>query len=135
MFAIDLESKTCSCTKWKLSGIPYVHSVSAMACQGNDVENYASEVYLTKTYATISSYVVNPISGPAFWPRTGKDKLLPPRKLKLSGRPKKMRRRELDKVVRRPKLALKRIRRFGNSSNLPNIMTRVIMRGNVQARL
>lgn len=49
-----------------------------MSCQGDEVEAYVSEAYHTQTLVNVYEQVVNPISGLAFWPRTGTPSLLPP---------------------------------------------------------
>ncbi|KAL3533520.1 hypothetical protein ACH5RR_007041 [Cinchona calisaya] len=42
--------------------------------------------------------VINPTNGPHAWERCDGNHILPPKKMKMSGRPKKARRRELDEV-------------------------------------
>ena len=65
-----------------------VHTISAITCQGEEVENYIFEHYHIAKHIKAYEPIVNPISGPNLWPKTGKEPSLLPKKLKFLGRPK-----------------------------------------------
>ncbi|XP_076954994.1 uncharacterized protein LOC143629667 [Bidens hawaiensis] len=48
--AVDLNSKTCSCRKWDLIGIPCKHVCSVAGFLGRNVELFVDECYLKETY-------------------------------------------------------------------------------------
>ncbi|KAI5653622.1 hypothetical protein M9H77_30809 [Catharanthus roseus] len=99
--------------KRELCSIQCVHSISAIAALREEVASYVDEKYHLITFAKVYEPVVNLISGPTFWPRTEKPKVLPPKKLKLPGRPKKCRREDPDEEAETSKLTTKRVLRFG----------------------
>lgn len=99
--------------KRELCSIQCVHSISAIAALREEVASYVDEKYHLITFAKVYEPVVNLISGPTFWPRTEKPKVLPPKKLKLPGRPKKCRRNDPDEVAGTSKSAIKRLSRVG----------------------
>ncbi|XP_075666037.1 uncharacterized protein LOC142635859 [Castanea sativa] len=81
--------RTCSCGSWDLTGIPCAHSIAALGYIGHTIEDYVHHCYsmesLTQTYGSC----VYPINGPKLWPQSGRETILPPKKIRQGGRPKK----------------------------------------------
>ena len=46
-YTVNLPSRSCTCRKWDLSGIPCRHAVSAIRENGMEVDDYISDYYLT----------------------------------------------------------------------------------------
>ena len=61
---------------------------------GHTIEDYVHHCYsmesLTQTYGSC----IYPISGPKLWPRSDRETILPPKKIRQGGRPKKKRKKE-----------------------------------------
>ncbi|XP_058756260.1 uncharacterized protein LOC131629496 [Vicia villosa] len=95
-FVVDLGKKSCSCNFWDLVGIPCRHAVAAIHKKVDDPIKYVSECYLRSTYLSCYNEVVTPINGQNKWPKTDAPEILPPLYKRGPGRPKKLRRREVD---------------------------------------
>ena len=65
---------------------------------GHTIEDYVHHCYsmesLTQTYGSC----IYPISGPKLWPRSDRETILPPKKIRQGGRPKKKRKKELGEL-------------------------------------
>ncbi|KAI5654052.1 hypothetical protein M9H77_31239 [Catharanthus roseus] len=88
--------------KWEPCGIACVHSVSAIAALGEEVESYGDGEHHLITFAKVYKPVVNLLP-----------KVLPLETLKLPGRPKKCRRKDPDEETRTSELATRRLSRVG----------------------
>ncbi|KAL3506591.1 hypothetical protein ACH5RR_031973 [Cinchona calisaya] len=97
-FFVDLEIGSCSCRKWELTGLSCSHAISGLAWKGLESEPYVSHYYSKTTYMQAYEPVISPIDGLEVCRDPSTDALLPPKKIELSGRPKKPRRREPDEV-------------------------------------
>ena len=97
-YTVDLVSRTCSCRKWDLSGIPCSHAYSAITLTDEEPETFVHDCYSKEAYMRAYSPVIGPMDGEELWPKANKGPLLPPEKIKLPGRPKKVRKREPDEV-------------------------------------
>ncbi|KAF3944005.1 hypothetical protein CMV_029486 [Castanea mollissima] len=91
-------NRTCSCGSRDLTGIPSAHSIVALGYIGHTIEDYVHRCYsmesLTQTYGSC----VYPINGPKLWPQSGRETILPPKKIRQGGRPKKKRKKELGEL-------------------------------------
>ncbi|XP_020530424.1 uncharacterized protein LOC110008266 [Amborella trichopoda] len=91
-YAIDLMQLTCSCRKWKLSGIPYGHAIAAINHMHMDPTVYCLKYftveYFRKAFETPFALVPDDIELTGIYNRT----VLPPRTTRLPDRPKKQRR-------------------------------------------
>ncbi|KAG6525668.1 hypothetical protein ZIOFF_015634 [Zingiber officinale] len=94
--SVDLLSRSCSCRKYDLTGIPCKHAVCAIWCKKDDPEAYVHPYYLVETYKRCYAARIMPINGPDLWPQCDLTPPLPPVYKENVGRPAKLRRRELD---------------------------------------
>ncbi|CDP18356.1 unnamed protein product [Coffea canephora] len=76
-FAVDLGSKTCTCRKWQLRGIP-------------------SPTYWKSTYMKSYEPMLNPINGPNLWAQVDLPPIRPPKYGKSPERPKKLKKKGPD---------------------------------------
>ncbi|GJU21168.1 crooked neck-like protein 1 [Tanacetum coccineum] len=97
---MDVVSMTCSCRKWKLTGIPCKHAVAAcwnMALNYRAApppETWVNPCYWLSTWKETYSYKIQPICGTNYWEKsTCPTTLLPPKHHVHVGRPKKKRKR------------------------------------------
>ncbi|XP_071718819.1 uncharacterized protein [Rutidosis leptorrhynchoides] len=82
-FVVDMETRTCACRKWELTGIPCKHAV---AVNWNMVENGFE-------------FTFEPLNGRHLWPKSGDlYTLVAPKKISTPGRPKKKRRMSANEV-------------------------------------
>ncbi|XP_019200367.1 PREDICTED: uncharacterized protein LOC109193988 [Ipomoea nil] len=92
---VDLERKQCSCRRWELTGIPCKHAICAIWKKfgKGGVFDFVHPCYSKETYMKIYSASINPMAGPAEWPRCDTPPSLPPLYSAKVGRPKKLRTR------------------------------------------
>ncbi|KAL6520710.1 hypothetical protein OROMI_032270 [Orobanche minor] len=88
----DVGSKTCSCRRWDLTGIPCSHAISCMFFNNKNPEEYVSYWYryqrdFLKTY----DHIILPSNGPQLWPASLYPPINPPFMRRAPGRPKKAR--------------------------------------------
>ncbi|PPD76718.1 hypothetical protein GOBAR_DD26362 [Gossypium barbadense] len=104
---VDFLNSSCSCRKWDLSGIPCKHAVSCMQLLAVSPETYVNTCYTVTTQLNIYSHLINPVKGPMQWEHVrDMEPILPPIIRMPSGRPKQIRRKEIDEVRKSgPKLS------------------------------
>ncbi|XP_027166681.1 uncharacterized protein LOC113766716 [Coffea eugenioides] len=82
--------------KWELTGLPCSHAIACISLAYGKPEDYMNKCYSRKAYLAGYEHAIAPISGPNAWEALTKEPVLPPKKMRLLGRPKKARRREPD---------------------------------------
>nr|XP_027108905.1 uncharacterized protein LOC113728740 [Coffea arabica] len=95
-YTLNLASRTCSCRRWELNGIPYTHAMSAIALTKEPPENFVRECYSKEAYMRAYGPIIYPLNGEDLWKDLKQGPVLTPETIKLPGRPKKVRRREPD---------------------------------------
>lgn len=104
-FIVDLARMSCTCNFWGLVGIPCRHAVAAISYRGDNPENYVHKYYKRESYEMCyGQHSISPINGHTMWPPTEYTHIFPPKYKKGPGRPKKLRRREVDEDSTRTKL-------------------------------
>ncbi|KAF7820809.1 uncharacterized protein G2W53_026264 [Senna tora] len=93
---VDLNSRTCTCKCWDLTGIPCRHGVAAVYKMRRTLEEYVDLYYSTSTFLNAYSTTIGPVPGEEYWPPTNCNQILPPEYKTASGRPKKARKRAED---------------------------------------
>ncbi|XP_052723292.1 uncharacterized protein LOC128193572 [Vigna angularis] len=104
-FVVDLSNHTCTCYLWDLVGIPCRHAVAAIHYKSENPEHYVHPYYKKDAYRTCYAPIISPINGQQLWPTSESPQLLPPIYKRPPGRPKKLRRREVDEYVSHGKLS------------------------------
>ncbi|KAL2251025.1 UNVERIFIED_CONTAM: hypothetical protein Sindi_2224800 [Sesamum indicum] len=122
--AVDLGSRSCSCRRWQLSGIPCKHGCCAIYFQKLDPVDYVNECYSVETYKKVYAPAILPMSHETLWHETSIIPPLPPNFGRGPGRPKKARRRESDEPPsKKKKKTAQDMRGAGhNSTNCPQRM-------------
>ncbi|XP_014521871.1 uncharacterized protein LOC106778429 [Vigna radiata var. radiata] len=108
-FVVDLSNHTCSCYFRDLVGIPCKHVVAAIHYKLENPEHYVHPYYKKDVYRTCYAPIITPINGQQLWPTSDSAPLLPHIYKTPPGRPKKLRRREVDEYVSHSKLSKKNI--------------------------
>lgn len=69
-FIVNLKEHICSCRRWKLTGLPCVHSLSAMKSINYNVDDYIPEYYRKSRYMEVYKQVIFPVNVSNLWVRT-----------------------------------------------------------------
>ncbi|WOL19198.1 hypothetical protein Cni_G27995 [Canna indica] len=96
---VHVVNQSCSCWSWDLCRIPCEHVISCIAWMKDDLDKYVSDFYKRKTYLKIYVHFMEPLREKEAWPNVEGPPVLPPIVKKMSGRPKKLRRRELNEEI------------------------------------
>ncbi|XP_071703951.1 uncharacterized protein [Rutidosis leptorrhynchoides] len=73
---VDLRTKTCTCQKWELTGLPCKHAVACLwdmaenSEKVGDPEDWVNPVYKLETWREVYSFKVEPITGSVSWPNS-----------------------------------------------------------------
>ncbi|KAL0380774.1 UNVERIFIED_CONTAM: hypothetical protein Sangu_0141700 [Sesamum angustifolium] len=105
---IYLGSKSCSCRKWQLSGIPCKHACCAIYHQKQDPKDYVADCYSVDTYRRVYKPAILPMSHEGMWSESCIIPPIPPNFGRRAGRPAKARRRESDEPTLKNKKKSKR---------------------------
>ncbi|WOL11106.1 transcription factor interactor and regulator CCHC(Zn) family [Canna indica] len=95
-YVVNLFTRTCSCRYWDICGIPCKHVISCIIWLKEDPDQYVDNYYKREAYMKTYEFLLEPLTGKDTWPEVGGPFVLPPRVKKMSGRPKKKRRREIN---------------------------------------
>ncbi|CAN0899567.1 hypothetical protein LINGRAHAP2_LOCUS20347, partial [Linum grandiflorum] len=77
-FVVDLGERTCTCGRWKLSGIPCTHAVSCILFNKEKPEAYVDPCYHVQTGIRSYSYVIHPINDSTQWEASTEEPLEAP---------------------------------------------------------
>lgn len=120
MLPVSLNTKTCVCGKWQISGIPCRHGCRAILHAGKDPLEYVSEWFSVFRYRQAYSGNILPIPDQEQWPvMEDVPKLMPPTMKRGIGRPSRNRRREQgeqQKGKRSTTVQCKKCKQFGHNS-------------------
>lgn len=107
-FAVDLNTHTCSCSKWDLCGPPCIYGLAAISRQQRSPMQYVYPTYKRKAYERDYENFISPMSSEDLWIKTHHRPIKPPVYHKQAGKPKKCRVREPYKIPR----STTRLRRY-----------------------
>lgn len=102
-FTVNLSEKTCSCRYWQLSGLPCPHAISCIYYISQPLDAFIAKCYYVTEYKKTYDYCLEPVEGKTSWPTSDRDRPLPPKWVKMPGRPKKERKREEQEKKKAPK--------------------------------
>ncbi|KAH6775180.1 hypothetical protein C2S52_012741 [Perilla frutescens var. hirtella] len=95
-FVVNFRSKSCTCRVWDLTGIPCVHTCSAITFMNLDHTDYVADCYSIEKYMQAYQCGLEPSNGSNMWPDAPGDPVQPPKARKMPGRPPKKRKRDVD---------------------------------------
>ena len=102
-FTVDMAEKTCLCRFWQLSGLPCPHAISCIYYESKQLDEFIASCYHVDKYKSTYEHCLLPVEGRAAWPTSDREKPLPPRYVKMPGRPKKERKRDEGEKKKPPK--------------------------------
>ncbi|GAA0152104.1 hypothetical protein LIER_37424 [Lithospermum erythrorhizon] len=97
-YSVDTGKCHYSCGAWQLSGIPSAHAIVCLRFLGNTIVDCVPECYKNSTFLQTYTHVLNPICGMHQWNNDDGMTLQPPSHVKLAGRPKKSRKKDIDEI-------------------------------------
>ncbi|KAK6781661.1 hypothetical protein RDI58_019457 [Solanum bulbocastanum] len=101
---VNLREKKCTCRTWDLTGIPCPHAIKAMKHKKMIPKKEIHWYYSKEAALAVYKHKLQPIRGEPFWKYDPLHAIEPPELFKLVGRPKLMREREKDEVVKRQRV-------------------------------
>ncbi|XP_010667686.1 uncharacterized protein LOC104884698 [Beta vulgaris subsp. vulgaris] len=90
---VDLESKTCTCRKWDMLGIPCRHAIACIYFVHKEAEDFVHDSYKREVYLRAYVGSIPPVEGEKHWPRIESNISPPPIKIG-PGRPRLNRRND-----------------------------------------
>ncbi|XP_071731390.1 uncharacterized protein [Rutidosis leptorrhynchoides] len=104
-YVVDMETRSCACRKWELTGIPCKHAIAVFynmsenGLETGEPETWVHPVYLLDTWIKTYQYTIEPLNGRSLWPKAeGMFTLVSPKTISTPGRPKKKRRLSKNEV-------------------------------------
>ncbi|XP_021735144.1 uncharacterized protein LOC110701831 [Chenopodium quinoa] len=97
-FPIKLTRGTCGCGKWQHSGIPCKHVLRVIYHQRLQPTDFVAPCFKGKAYKLTYVEHMHPMPDPSHWPSVNLPEILPPMVKRSAGRPKKQRKRGLNKA-------------------------------------
>jgi len=64
---VNLNTKSCDCKVWDISGIPYKHAIRCILRDRQDLESYVDEAYSVEKYNAAYGVIMQPTFDPMFW--------------------------------------------------------------------
>ncbi|XP_035836473.1 uncharacterized protein LOC118484716 [Helianthus annuus] len=97
---VNLDTRTCSCRGWEITGLPCRHVVAALWCMAENrgrvgaIESWAHPVHTMERWRLVYSHKINPLNGRALWTKIELPTIItPPKHHNQVGRLKKLRKR------------------------------------------
>ncbi|KAG5575932.1 hypothetical protein H5410_056066 [Solanum commersonii] len=91
---VCLRNRECSCRSWMLKGIPCAHALAAMLHKQYDPYDFIHPCYSKERYLMTYSHFIQPMNNMPMWPDSRNPLVAPPVIKQMSGRPRKLRRKE-----------------------------------------
>ena len=99
-FVVDTKSRTCSCCRWDLTGIPCPHAIVVLHAEFKSIEGHCDKAYTLETFRRVYTNVIKPSRRMDLWPEVEDEfqVIPPPEKEKRHGRKTKTRRKEAEEL-------------------------------------
>ncbi|XP_076921987.1 uncharacterized protein LOC143583616 [Bidens hawaiensis] len=85
-YTVDLDNRECSCKLWQISGLPCLHSVSAIYYIYSDPEDYVSDWFRVEKFKETYTHYMKPFNGSKMWKSIPYIQPLPPKERRMQGR-------------------------------------------------
>ncbi|XP_057808548.1 uncharacterized protein LOC131023028 [Salvia miltiorrhiza] len=108
-FVVDVNARSCTCREWDVTGIPCLHACAAIQFEGEEPSAYVHGYYTVERYLEAYKYAIESLVSGEMWLEANGFVVKPPAIRKLPGRPKKVRRRDLEEDPKNPH----KLKRFG----------------------
>ncbi|KAG5591018.1 hypothetical protein H5410_041532 [Solanum commersonii] len=101
---VDIVSRSCSCRSWQLRGIPFPHGVVFLHYKELESINYVASCYRKETYLSTYAHFIRSMNNIKMLP-TSNNPIVKPSKIKIPGKPSKVRRKEANESRKIGKLS------------------------------
>jgi len=92
-YVVDINTKTCDCRRWQLSGIPCNHAIACFREDNINPESMVHNCYTIAAYYEAYGYKISPMRDRAHWQKMDATFVHPPTYTKVMGRPKRCRKK------------------------------------------
>jgi len=119
---VNLETKTCTCKRWQLTGLPCNHAISLICSyRGLELEDYVDSCYFVSKFKSAYEGWMEPIPDKSMWPQVQLEfKLWPPVLKRAAGRPRSRRIKLVAKGGSRKRKRCKRCGQLGHMQKTCN---------------
>ncbi|KAH0632870.1 hypothetical protein KY284_035656 [Solanum tuberosum] len=109
-FIVDMQKKSCTCSRWDLTGLPCPHALVSIHGNSDKVEDFVNVYYKVETFKNVYLYFINPTNPEDHWPDVmNGGEVLPPKIVKKNiGRKPKLRRKEVAELEKQKKAEAQR---------------------------
>ena len=76
-FVVHKKEITGTCKKWQLIGVPHCHASPSLYFNKEKLEEYLDNRYKVTTYLETYRYILNPIKGRDYWPKSNQGPMIP----------------------------------------------------------
>lgn len=104
-YIVNLVGRTCTCRYWQLSGLPCCHAISCIYKASKLLDDFIAPCFTKADYLKTYAHVLQPVEGQANWPISDMPRPKPPAFVKMPGRPKTERTREVGEAPKGTKLS------------------------------
>lgn len=94
-FTVNLDQMTCSCRYWQLSGLPCCHAISAIYMASRSLNDFIHPCFSISEYMKTYRFCLQPVEGQESWPISDMPRPYPPAYVKMPGRKKTKRTKEI----------------------------------------
>lgn len=77
-FCVNMNTNTCGCRKWQMTGIPCIHAASVIIGKKQQVEDYVRDWFTVAKWQQTYTLGIKPVEGRKMWPRQNRLPVLPP---------------------------------------------------------
>ncbi|KAL8508945.1 hypothetical protein ACS0TY_016224 [Phlomoides rotata] len=117
---VNLNSRTCSCHQWQISGFPCAHAVAVIRRHCNSVFSHVSDCFFTTKFRECYMHDLHPIPDTQKfeYPPNLEKKILPPTLKRTPGRPKTKRIPSYGEFPKRKKKCCERCGKISNHDSI-----------------
>ena len=119
---VNLETRTCTCKRWQLTGLPCNHAISLICSyRGLELEDYVDSCYFVSKFKSAYEGWMEPIPDKSMWPQVQLEfKLWPPVLKRAAGRPRSRRIKSVAEGGSRKRKKCKRCGQLGHMQKTCN---------------
>lgn len=107
-FTVQLDMRDCSRRYWQLARLPCLHAIACIYYRTNNLDDYIATSYSVESFKATYAHCLEPVEGMSAWPEDDREPLTAHGYIRMLGKPKIERRREMHEPAKPTKMS-----RFG----------------------